>query len=147
MAVILPATGAGDATPSVATYTSSAGASGVNYQQIVTRPDVCATVMRVSSTSINSATSGDNALVTGTTGQTIKVLGLFIGSTGAQTWKFKSSTATDLMPLFPAAAGGNFQLPITGEPYFVTTTGDTLYILQSTSVQISGKLYYIKSSS
>jgi hypothetical protein len=146
MAVVLPATGAGDATPSVATWTTSAGASGVNHQQIVTRPDVSALVARFSSTSINSATSGDNTLVTGTTGQTIRVMGLFIGSTGAQTWKFKSSTATDLMPAFPAAAGGNFSLPITGEPYFVTGAGENLIILQSTSVQISGKLYYVKSS-
>lgn len=146
MAVILPATGSGDATPSVATWTTSAGASGVNHQQIVTRPDVSALVARFSSVNINSATSGDNSLITGTTGQTIRIFGLFIGSTGAQTWKFKSSTATDLMPFFPAAAGGNLVLPITGEPYYITTTGETLYINQSTSVQISGRVFYVKSS-
>ncbi len=146
MAVILPATGSGDATPSVATWTTSAGASGVNHQQIVTRPDPSATVSRFSMVSINSATSGDNSLVVGTSGQTIRIMGLFIGSTGAQTWKFKSSTATDLMPFFPAAASGNLVLPITGEPYYITTTGETLYINQSTSVQLSGRLAYVKSS-
>lgn len=146
MAVILPATGSGDATPSVATWTTSAGASGTNHQQIVTRPDPSASVSRFSLVSINSATSGDNSLVAGTTGQTIRIMGLFIGSTGAQTWKFKSSTATDLMPSFPVAASGNLVLPITGEPYYITTTGETLYISQSTSVQISGRLFYIKAS-
>src|ERR1043165_4152360 len=113
MAVILPATGAGDATPSVATWTTSAGASGVNHQQIVTRPDPSALVARLSSTTINSATSGDNALLTGTTGQTIRVLGMMLVSTAAQPWKFRSSTATDLMPNFQAAAGVPFVLPIT----------------------------------
>jgi hypothetical protein len=147
MAVILPATGSGDATPSIATYTSSAGASGVQYQQIVVRPDCSANTMRISTTSINSATSGDNALVTGTSGQTIRILGMMLVSTATQSWKFKSSTATDLMPTFQAAAGVPFSLPISAEPYFITTTGETLYILQSTSVQISGKLWFTKSSS
>ncbi len=146
MAVILPATGSGDATPSVNTYTTASGVSGTHTQQIHSRPDPTAVVARISSTSINSATSGDNSLVAGTTGQTIRILGMMLVSTAAQTWKFRSSTATDLMPAFQAAAGVPFVLPIHGEPYFVTTTGDTLYITQSTSVQISGKLWYTKSS-
>jgi len=146
MAVILPATGAGDATPSVATWTTSAGASGVNHQQIVIRPDVSAIVARFSNVSLSANTSGDNTMISGTTGQTIRVMGFFIGSTGAMTWKFKSSTATDLMPSFPAAAGGAFGMPITGEPYFVTNAGESLVLNQSTSVQISGKIYYTKSS-
>lgn len=147
MAVILPATGAGDATPSVATWTTSAGASGVHHQRIQTRPDAAVTVALMSSTSINSATSGDNTLVTGTTGTTIKVMGLFIGSTGAQTWRFKSSTATDLFPSIPvAAAGVPLVWPVTGEPWVTTTAGGNLLIFQSTSVQISGRLIYIQSS-
>ncbi len=147
MAVILPATGAGDATPSVATWTTSAGASGVNHQQIVTRPDVSATVARFSSTSFSVATSGDNAIITGTSGQTIRIMGLILGATSAETWKFKSSTATDILPNFPIAASANFVLPVTGEPYFVTTTGDTLYIFLSTGpTALTGKLYYTKSS-
>jgi len=146
MAVILPATGSGDATPSVATWTTSAGPSGTHVQLIQTRPDPSSTGARLSSTSINSATSGDNALLTGVASQTIRIMGMMLVSTATQSWKFKSSTATDLMPTFQAAAGVPFSLPITGEPYFVTTTGDTLYILQSTSVQISGKLWYKQSS-
>ena len=147
MAVILPATGSGDATPSVATWTTSAGASGVNHQQIVTRPDVAATVGRLSSTQFSFATSGDNLLIAGTASQTIRVMGLILGATSAETWKFKSSTATDILPNFPIAASANFVLPPTGEPYFITTTGDTLYIFLSTGpTALTGKIYYTKSS-
>jgi len=147
MAVILPATGAGDATPSVVTYTTASGASGTHTQIVHTRPDPSAIVARVSSTAINSATSGDNTLVTGTTGTTIRVLGLFIGSTGAQTWRFKSSTATDLFPSIPVGAAASPMVwPITGEPWVTTTAGGSLILFQSTSVQISGRLLYTQSS-
>lgn len=146
MAVILPATGSGDATPSVATYTTSAGASGTHVQRIQSRPDVSVSVLTISTTNISAASTADTAIVTGVASQTIRILGVMIGSTAAQTWKFKSSTATDLMPFFPTAAGGTFVLPITGQPWFVTTTGDTLYIIQSTGLQISGKLWYTQSS-
>jgi hypothetical protein len=146
MAVIIPPTGSGDVTPSVATYTSSAGASGTHYQQVTVRPDVSATVARLSSTSISAnTTAADTIIVAGVASQTIRVMGLFIGSTVAQTWKLRSS-GNDLFPSIPLPAGTFFQLPILGEPYFLTTAGGALLINQSTSIALSGKLYYTQSS-
>jgi len=146
MAVIIPPTGSGDATPSVATYTTAGGASGTHSQIVHSRPEPAA-VARISSTAINSATSGNNTLVSGTTGETIRVMGLFIGSTGAQTWRFKSSTGSDLFPSVPVTAAGHPMVwPITGEPYVTTTAGGDLILFQSTSVQISGRCYYTKST-
>jgi len=144
MGITVPPTGSGDPTPSVATYTSSAGASGTHYQQMVTRPDVAGTVARFSRVSVNVSSSGAAVLVAGSSSMTVRVMGLFLGSTGAQTWKLQSS-ATDLFPAMPIAASGSFILPITGEPWTLTTAGAGLSIVQTTSVQLSGLLYYTQS--
>jgi hypothetical protein len=148
MAIVLPATdptiGMGTPFPSIATYTTAGGASGTHTQIVHVRPDSSAIVPRLSSTSINSATSGNNTLVTGIAGTTIRVMGLFIGSTGPQLWRLKSGTLTTLWPDTPTA-GGPLVLPITGEPYVTTTAGGDLIIFQSTSVQVSGRIYFTQS--
>ena len=144
--ITIPPTGSGTATPDVATYTTATGTSGTHYQVMHSRPEP-ASLARISSVAINVSTSGNNTLVAGTTGETIRVMGWFLGSTGAQTWRFKSSTASDLFPSVPVtAAAAPTVWPIVGEPYVTTTAGGALIIFQSTSVQLSGVVYYTKST-
>jgi hypothetical protein len=94
---------------------------------------------------INHAASGDNTIVAGVTGQTVRMMKLFLVATAAVTLKVKSGTGTDLTGPISLAAGGSIVLDLDGEPWFTTATGAALTINLSAAVQISGRLYYTQS--
>jgi hypothetical protein len=101
------------------------------------------TAPRLTQVAINVAASGDNALVTGTAAQTIRVFKVWLVALAAVSIKFRDGT-TDLHPAIPLAAGGAMILDLDGEPWFTTTAAAALNLNLSTAVQVSGRLYYVK---
>ncbi len=90
--------------------------------------------------SINVASSGNNTLVTRAVG-TIKVYGLFAVPDGGMTIQFcNGSTAAVLSG--PMSIN-SITLPVQTEPYFTTTGTNNFVVNLSTSVQLSGMIYYL----
>lgn len=114
-----------------------------NTQPVTSTPALAAAALSTRA-AINAASSGDNTLVAGTGGQTIRVHKLFLVTSGAVNIKFRSA-ATDFHPALPLQSGGSFVLDFDGDPWFVTTPADALVLNLSAAVQVSGVLYYTKS--
>jgi hypothetical protein len=102
------------------------------------------TVARCNSSAINVAGSGDNQLLAGTGGQTIRVWKFWLVAAAAVSLKFRDGT-TDLHPAIALVAGGSWLLDLDGEPWFVTAAGNALNLNLSAAVQVSGRWYYTKS--
>src|SRR5262245_52250700 len=96
---------------------------------------------------INCATSGDNTIVPGTASQSIRVYAWFFVVTAAVNVKWKDGGATDLHPALPfLSQGASWEKDPMGRPWFTTQPGNALVLNLSTAVQVSGRLYYTKST-
>ena len=96
---------------------------------------------------INCVASGDNTLVTGTAGQTVRVYGFFLMVNGAVSLKWKDGASTDFHPALPfLAQGASWEKDPMGRPWFTTSGGNALVLNLSAGVQVSGRLYYTKSA-
>lgn len=96
---------------------------------------------------VSQNTSGDQTIVAGTGGQTIRVCGLFLMGHGDVNITFKSNT-TAISGVLPLAVKGNgLLLPVVedGWHYLVTASGEALIINLSASVEIGGFIVYRKS--
>jgi len=92
---------------------------------------------------INCSTSGDNTLVTGVSGQSIRVYAFFLMVSGAVNLKFKDGAATDFFPAWPfLSAGAGWEKDPMGRPWLTTSGGNALVLNLSAAVQVSGRLYY-----
>lgn len=93
---------------------------------------------------IDFSNTGDNAVVSGSANQTIRVFRLFFVSSDATiiTLKNGSTALTGAMTL---SAGGAFVLDYQCEPWFRTTAGNGFIISQTGTAQISGRIYHQKS--
>lgn len=95
---------------------------------------------------INCATSGDNTLVTGTAGQSVRVYAFFLMVGGAVALKFKDGAATDFFPAWSfLSAGAGWEKDPMGRPWLTTSVGNALVLNLSAAVQVSGRLYFTKS--
>lgn len=90
---------------------------------------------------INFASSGDNTIVAGVAGQTVRVFRMF----------FVTNTATNVTPkdgsvgltgAISMGTRGSFVLDLDGEPWFTTSTGNAFVINSSSAVQVSGRLFF-----
>ncbi len=100
-----------------------------------------------SSTPINTASSGDVTIVSGVTGQTVRVLEMVFTAHAATNVTFKDGTTalTGPMELTAAGASFNFFLVASGAPHFITSKGNGFVINNSNAVQLSGYLLYTQS--
>jgi len=103
------------------------------------------TSANLSSASINVSASGDNTLITGVGGQTIRVFQLFFVVNGSVNVKFKDGAATDLTGVMNMVSNGSFVLDLSNEPWFVTSTANAFVLNLSGAVQVSGRIYYKQS--
>lgn len=121
-----------------ATMTSSAA-------PLPTKPGIPVTG-DLSAASISAASSGDNTLLAGTGGQTIRVFRLFLVAAAAVNIKFRDGTAgTDLTGAMSLGPGGSVTLDFDGEPWFKTSVANAFVLNLSGAVQVSGRFYYTKS--
>jgi len=96
---------------------------------------------------INCSALGDNTIVPGTAGQTIRVYGFFFWVMNAVDVKWKDG-ATDWFPgggLPLNAKGAYWEKDPVGRPWLTTQSGNGLILNLSAGVQVSGRLYYTKS--
>jgi len=89
-------------------------------------------------TPLSFAASGDNTVITRTTG-TIKVYGMFFTCAAPVTVNIKNGAGTSLTNGMPLVS--TFMLPIQSEPYFVTTSTNNLVINLGVAGQCSGTAY------
>ena len=94
---------------------------------------------------INVSASGDNTLITGTIGQTIRVYRVLLVMKGGADLIFKDGAATNLTGAMTLTSAGSIVLDFNGEPWFVTSSGNAFILNLSAAKQASGRIYYIKS--
>ncbi len=89
--------------------------------------------------SVNASSSGDNALLSGVSGQSVKVIAMDVVAAAAVSAKLRSNT-TDLHAALPLTANGNYWLPESpsGEVYFQTAAGEALNLNLSGAVAVTG---------
>lgn len=99
----------------------------------------------LSSATVSVSSSGDNALVTGTTGQTIKLHSAVLVNDGAEQVKVKfRDGTTDKTAAMPLRPGGSLTLDLRGEPWFVTTSTNPLNLNLSAAVAVAGFIEYTR---
>ena|SRR5262252_3659271 len=96
---------------------------------------------------INCSTSGDNTIVSGTAGQTIRLYAWFFVVSAAVSIKWKDGTGdfTPPLPPMPFVAYGTWDKDPMGRPFFTTQAGNALTLNLSAAVQVSGRAYFTKS--
>lgn len=94
------------------------------------------------------AAAGDNIVVAGVLGQTVKLYRAIIVVAQATNLKFWSGAAAGNKPLsgtLVMTAGGSITLQPSGIPWFTTQAGDGLNIASSNGVNIGGQLGFVQS--
>lgn len=100
---------------------------------------------RLTAAAIDFATSGDNTIVAGVAGQTIRVYRVFFTVGAATNVRFGDTSPALFTGAMPTAANGGIVLELTGEPWFVTAIGAGLVVNSSNAVQVGGRVYYVQS--
>jgi hypothetical protein len=96
---------------------------------------------------VDLATSGDNVIIAGVAGQTIRVFKLFLVLGGDTLLTFKHGTTEFDGPLTMFAGGAIvFDEPRPPRHWFKTGTGEDFIINLSNAVQLSGRVYYTQSA-
>lgn len=96
---------------------------------------------------VNVSSSGNNTVVAGSPGQTIRVFrGCFVAE-GDVTLSFYNRTGGTLLATVPLAAGGTFSFDCLpgGEPLWVTTSGGAFVLSLSAAVAVKGFIQYTQS--
>lgn len=94
---------------------------------------------------ITFSNTGDNTVIAGVSGQTIRVWRLFFVVNAATNVTIKDGASTSLTGAMAMAANGGFTLDLQGDPWFVTSSGNNFVVNQSGTAQISGTIYYTQS--
>ena len=113
-----------------------AGASAIGDVGLTPRP------ARLTSVSVSFATSGNNTVVAGVGGQSIRVYRLFFLVNQKNTLIFRDGASTDLTGPMDMGDFGDFTLPFDTEPWFTLSTGNAFIINTSNAKQVSGRVYY-----
>lgn len=100
---------------------------------------------RMTQASVSAAGAGDNTIVAGTGGQTIRVHKIFLVFASDVNVTIKDGAGTSLTGVITMKAGGSIVLDFDSEPWFVTSVGNAFVINLSAAVQMSGRVYYVKS--
>ena len=94
------------------------------------------------------AAAGDNIVVAGVLGQTVKLYRLILVAAQPTNVKFWSGAAAGNKPLsgtMTLTTGGSITLQPSGIPWFTTQAGDGLNIASSAGVNIGGQLGFVQS--
>jgi len=95
---------------------------------------------------IDTTTSGDNTIVSGTAGQTIRVYKIITFANSANDLTLKDGASTKLMGVINLASntGWVFDNDSSGHCPFTLTAGNALVLNLSAATQVSGRVWYIK---
>lgn len=96
---------------------------------------------------IDCAGSGDNTVISGTSGQTIKIWSLLLWWNGSVSVTLKDGASTrGLTGAIAGVAQTRFILDETDHPWFTLTTGNAFIVNLSGAVQVSGTVRYTKAA-
>lgn len=90
---------------------------------------------------IDFTTTGDNTLVAGVGGASVRVYHLFLVVSADTNLTFKRGS-TALTGAMPMLANGSIVLDFVTQPWFTTADGEALVLSQSGTAQVSGQLGY-----
>lgn len=93
---------------------------------------------------INTASSGNIVLAAGSSGKTVRLYRLVLFVNGLTNITFEDA-ATPLSGPIQLNNGGNITLDFSGEPWYVSSSGNALNINSSNAVQVSGTAWYVQS--
>lgn len=99
----------------------------------------------LSEVAIDFNTASTVSLVSATGGQTTRIHRLFVVVGGSTNLTFQSAS-TALHGVLPMQTGGSFVLDFDQRPWFTTATNEAFQITSSSAVQVSGRIYYVKSA-
>lgn len=103
------------------------------------------TVSDLTEVKIDVAASGDNTIIAGIGGQTVRVFKLFFVCDAAVNVVLKDGAATALTGTMVMSAGGAIVLDFDGEPWCTTGIGNAFVINLSAAVGVRGRAYYRQS--
>lgn len=104
-----------------------------------------ARVRSISASVLDFSASGDNTIISGSSGGRIAVYGLWLVSAGATSLTFKDGSSTSFSGVVNLAANQEIHLPLRGEPWFVTSSGNDFIINSLNAVQVGGIIDYLTS--
>lgn len=94
---------------------------------------------------INFSASGDNTIIAGVGGQTIRVHRLRFVAAAPTNITIKDGAGTVLEGPITMTAGGAMVLDLSGRPYYRTSVGNAFVINSSAAVQVGGRVEYVQS--
>ena len=103
------------------------------------------TVPALSKASVSVSSSGNNTLIAGVSGQSIKVYKMFLVFGAAVNATFQDGSSTALTGAMPFTANGSIVLDLDTVPWFTTSAGNAFVLNLSTSVTATGTVYYSQS--
>lgn len=100
----------------------------------------------VSRAVVNTASSGDNTIVSAVAGQKIYVYAGWLWSNGTVSCTTKDGAGTSLHGAISMVAQSTilWDFNVAREPWFVTTAGNALILNLSGAVQVSGQYFYVQ---
>ena len=104
-----------------------------------------ATTSSLSAASISVSSSGNNTLVSGSSGKTIRVFKLFLVFSAAVNATFQDGASTSLSGAIPFSTNGSIVLDLDTLPWFVTSAGNGFVLNLSSSASVNGTVYYVQS--
>jgi hypothetical protein len=113
------------------------GNGGAGFSQIPHQ------ISQFAAASVNFAASGDNTIIAGVAGKSIKVYRLMLVTAGATNLEFKDNT-TALSGPIPCGTFGGVTLDNDTDPWFTCASGDSLVLNSSQAVQVGGMIYYVQ---
>lgn len=93
---------------------------------------------------IDCASSGDNTVIAGTSGQTIKIWSLILWWNGTVSAILKDAATRNLTGVIAGVAQSRFILDETSHPWFTLTAANAFIVNLSGAVQVSGSVRYTK---
>ncbi len=118
------------------------GAGTANVGKVVFQTP---TTSALTHAAISFSSTGDNVIVSTASSQTVRVFRMFFVTSAATTITIKSGGATNMTGAMSFTANGSFTLDFSGDPWFVTTSGQGLIFSQTGTAQVSGAIDYTQS--
>jgi hypothetical protein len=103
------------------------------------------TVPRLESAVVNAGALGNNTLVTGIGGETIRVFKLVLSFSTGTTVVFQDGASTPLSGPVSMLADGSMVLDLDTEPWFLTSAGNDFVMNLSAAGTVGGRIYYTQS--
>jgi hypothetical protein len=103
------------------------------------------TTSELSEAAVSAGTSGDNTLIAGVASKTIRVYRLFLVANGSVQVVIKDGASISLTGGMQLSTSTIINLPLDGEPWFTTSSGNAFVVNLSAAIFVCGRVYYLQS--